>query len=296
MSADGSTSWRLTLAVPPDSVAFFEAALESLDAIVASAAEADPDGLIALDGYLDHEPEAGVLAARLAAAAAAAGCAPPDPTVEPLAARDWVVESQEAHAPLRSRRFWVHGGHVAAKPPAGLLPLRVEASQAFGTGRHETTLGCLLAMEALAKRRRPRRVLDMGCGSGILALAAARLWPAATVLGIDNDPVAVAVARRHAVLNGLSRRVVFVPAEGYRPAALRGRGRFDLVLANILARPLAAMAPDLQRALAPGGLALLSGLLVSQERQVSAPHEALGLRLVRRRRLSGWSVLTIRAC
>lgn len=295
MAAEGAATWRVALAVPADALPYVEAAFEALGGAVASAAEPDADGLIALECHLTAAPDEAMLAARLAAAAEAAGRPLPAPLVEPVAARDWVGESQAALAPLRSRRFWLHGSHDEAAAPAGLFPLLVEAGQAFGTGRHETTLGCLLAMERLAKRHRPRRVLDMGCGSGILGLAAARLWPAARVLGIDNDPVAVAVARRHAELNRLARRARFVCAEGYRPEALRGRGPFDLVLANILARPLAAMAPDLRRALAPGGLALLSGLLVSQERQVIAPHEALGLRLGRRDRLSDWSVLRLRA-
>ena len=288
------TSWRLAVAVPGAHVALFEAALDGLGGALVSAADPDAAGLLLLESYLSERPEAAAVAACLATAAAAAGCAPPEPVIEELAARDWVRESQEAQAPLQTARFWIHGSHHDASPPAGLTPLLVEASLAFGTGRHETTLGCLLAMEDLAKRSWPRVILDMGCGSGILGLAAAELWPVARVLGIDNDPVAILVARRHAGLNRLSQRATFVCAEGYRPAALRGRGGFDLVLANILARPLAAMARDLKRALAPGGLALLSGLLSTQERQVLAPHEALGLRLVRRQRLAEWSVLTLR--
>ena len=288
------TTWRLAVAVPAPHVALFEAALDSLGGALVSAADPDAAGQLLLESYLSERPDGAAVAGRLAAAAAAAGCAPPEPYIEALVARDWVQESQDAQAPLHTNRFWIHGSHYDGPPPAGLSPLLVEASLAFGTGRHETTLGCLLAMEDLVKRHRPRAILDMGCGSGILGLAAAELWPVARVLGIDNDPVAIAVARRHAGLNRLSRRVTFVCAEGYRPAALRGQGCFDLVLANILARPLAAMARDLKRALAPGGLAVLSGLLSSQERQVLAPHEALGLRLVRRQRLAEWAVLTLR--
>lgn len=293
--SEETATWRLALSVPPETLPLFEIALDGLGGVLSSAADPNESGLIALECYLEFEPDRSALTAMLADAAALAGGTAPDFTVECLEARDWVTESQQAQAPLRSRRFWIHGSHETALPPAGRLPLLVEASQAFGTGRHETTLGCLLAMERLATRCRPRRVLDMGCGSGILGLAAAKLWPSAAVLGVDNDPVAVAVARRHARLNRLSRSVGFVCAEGYRPVALRGRGPFDLVLANILARPLAAMAPQLQRHMVPGGLALLSGLLIAQERQVLAPHEALGMRLVRRQRLSDWSVLALRA-
>ena len=295
MSNEAVESWRLTLAVPAEAVGLFGLALETLGGALSNTAEPDESGNVAFECYLQAEPDAEAIDQLLAEAATAAGCSPPRPIVEPLAARDWVVESQRAHPPLRTDRLWIHGSHDGGVPPAGLMSLLVEASLAFGTGRHETTLGCLLAIEALAKYCRPRRVLDMGCGSGILALAAARLWPAARVLGIDNDPDAIAVARRHARLNRLTGRVGFLCAEGYRAEALRGRKPFDLVLANILARPLAVMAPALKRSLAPGGTAILSGLLVAQEKQVLAPHEALGLRLVRRRRLADWSVLSVRS-
>lgn len=295
MTEEAASSWRLALAVPAAAAPLFEVALEGLGGAVVREAEADEAGQIALTCFLSTEPDASSLAPLLAAVAEAAGCEPPVPRVERLPDRDWVSDSQAGLRPLRSRRFWIHGSHDAGPAPAGLFPLLVDAGQAFGTGRHETTLGCLLAMEALAKRSRPARILDMGCGSGILALAAARLWPSARVLGVDNDAVAVAVARRHARRNGLARRCRFICAEGYRPEALRGRGGFDLVLANILARPLAAMAPGLRRRLAPRGWALLSGLLVAQEAQVLAPHEALELRLVRRSRLAEWSVLWLRA-
>ena len=285
----------VSLDLPAAGLELFEAVLAPLGGALVSDAPTDSGRPLTLRLYLDEAPEPAALTALLAEAAAAAGIDPPPPRIERLAARDWVAESQAALPPIATARLWLHGRHVAGPPPAGRAPLLIEAAAAFGTGRHETTLGCLLALERLARRRRVRRLLDMGCGSGVLALAAARLWPAARVLGVDEDPRAVAVARGNARANGLGGRVRVVPGQGYRPAALRGWGAFDLVTANILARPLAAMAPGLRRALAPGGLAVLAGLLRTQERQVLAPHEALGLRLVRREVFGDWSVLVLRA-
>lgn len=300
LDRDGGGTWCVSLSVPAERLPLFEAALEGLGGALVSGEPATGMRPVLLQLYLDSEPDSDSLGALLVSAAEAAGVAPPTPSVERLPPRDWVAESQAALPPIRSRRFFVHGGHVAEAPPPGRWPLLIEAAAAFGTGRHETTWGCLSAMETLARGRRYRRVLDMGCGSGILALAAARLWPAARVLGVDNDAGAVAVARRNARANRLSARAGFLCNEGYRRGALRGlgispgRGAFDLVVANILARPLAAMAPDLRRALAPGGNAILAGLLTGQERQVMAPHEALGLSLVRRVTLGDWAILLLR--
>ena len=287
-------TWCVSLTVPASSQALFETVLEGLGGALSSGEPATGDHPIRLQLHLSEKPNTDLLADLLSTAAEAAGVDVPEARVEELDPRDWVAESQAALPPIRSRRLWIHGSHVTEPRPAGCRSLLIEAAAAFGTGRHETTLGCLLTLERLAQSRRPRRILDMGCGSGILALAASRLWPGSRILGIDNDPVAVAVARGNAEVNGLGRRVRFRSSDGYRAGGLRGEGGFELVIANILARPLAVMAPGLRKALAPGGAAVLAGLLSSQERQVMAPHEALGLRLARRITLGDWSILLLR--
>ena len=210
----------------------------------------------------------------------------------PLPVRDWVAESRAKLPAIRAGRFFLHGSHFRGHPPTGSLALLVEAGLAFGTGRHETTRGCLLALDALA-RGRIERPLDLGCGSGVLALAMARLW-GVPVLAADNDPAAVAVTRENAAKNGLAELVRAVRSEGYAAAMLRRRAPFDLVTANILADPLVQMAPDLARHLAPGGRAILSGFFVAQERALIAAHRQAGLRLERRWRLGEWSVLQFR--
>jgi ribosomal protein L11 methyltransferase len=218
------------------------------------------------------------------------GLGPAEVTAVP--ARDWVAESQRGLAPFRAGRFQIRGSHVGGDPPRGATPLLVDAGMAFGTGRHETTRGCLLALDRLARQRDFARPLDLGCGSGILAIAMAKLW-AGPVLAIDNDPQAVAVARDNAAINGVAERVTVVLGGGYGTAAARRAAPFDLVTANILARPLRRLAPGLARSLAPGGRAILSGLLDEQADWVMAAHRPLGLGLIERRSLAGWAVLVV---
>jgi ribosomal protein L11 methyltransferase len=217
-----------------------------------------------------------------------------DWSLEDVPQRDWVAESQRLLPEFRAGRFFIHGSHFMGAAPPGAWALEIDAGAAFGTGRHETTLGCLIALDRLSRRARFGRVLDMGCGTGILALAAARAG-ARSVLAVDNDPVAVRVARENATLNGLGRRLRLLPGDGYRRLPLaRAQRRFDLVLANILSRPLQQMAPDLKRVLRPGGRAVLSGLLVRQEAEVLAAHRAQGLVLERRLSRGDWPVLQLK--
>ena len=285
------SGWRIDLTVPEAAQAAFEAALEAGGAL--SIGLPDGDGLVPLQVYLQAPPDAAALNASLAAAAEAAGPAVPEVRIAALADTDWVAESQSNLPAICAGRFYLHGSHVTAPPPPGAIPLLIDANVAFGTGRHETTRGCLLAMEGLAKAGfRPRRLLDLGCGSGILALGMARLWRR-PVLAADNDPAAVAVARVNARINRAGGQVRTLVSEGYRHRLLRRSGPFDLIVANILAEPLAAMAAELRAHLAPGGRAILSGLLTTQERLVLNPHLALRLRLARRLRLAEWSTLIL---
>ncbi len=278
--------------MPRAALPLFEAALAGLGGAVVTGGS-DARGQVPIDVYLTGEPDRAALAARLGAAAAASGEVPPAVDCRPLPNLDWVAESQKALPALRVGRFWVHGSHVRAPAPAGTLPLRIDATTAFGTGRHESTQGCLLALQDLARRLRPRRALDMGCGSGILAIAMAGLWPI-RVTAVDNDSESLVRTRVHAAMNHVDKRLRVVLSDGYRNLAVARGGPYDLIVANILARPLAAMAPDLRRHMAPGGRALLAGLLVPQERQVLARHRSLGLALTGRIVLGKWVTLVLR--
>ena len=206
----------------------------------------------------------------------------------PVAERDWLAENRRAFPPQRIGRFFVHGSHWRDKPPPGALAVEIDAATAFGTGEHPTTRGCLMAFDRLARRRRFRRPRDIGAGSGILAIAAAKVLRR-KVLASDVDPGSVTVARHHARRNGVADRVQVVCA----PGAGSSRGH-DLVFANILARPLMRMARDLARAVAPGGVVILSGLLRRQEAGVLAAYRARHLRLTSRIVIDGWSTLVLR--
>lgn len=230
---------------------------------------------------------------RLRLAAAAAGGRLLRIAEERLLDRDWLAENRRAFPPLRIGRFFVHGSHWRGRAPVGAIAIEIDAATAFGTGEHPSTRGCLLALDDLARRRRFQRPLDIGTGSGILAIAAAERLRR-RVLASDVDCAAVRVATHHVRRNGLAGRVRVVRAPGYRSRALRG-ARYDLIFANILARPLALMARDLGRAITPGGVAVLAGLLKRQEALVVAAHRAQGLALERRLVIEGWSTLILRS-
>ena len=210
---------------------------------------------------------------------------------------DWVAESQKALPPIVAGRFRIRGSHVTEPAPPGAFDLLIEANAAFGTGRHETTRGCLLALQDIARRRPPGRpvtpILDMGCGSGVLAMAAAKLWPC-RVLGVDNDAPSILVARENVKANGVADAVSLICADGFRDARVKRCGPYELILANILAEPLCRMAQDVASHLTRGGTVILSGLLTTQERQVEARYRAAGLALVRRYRLAEWSTLVLK--
>jgi len=265
-------------------LAAIETALEAF-AVAQSRFEAEGGKAWQWEALCERRPD------RRAVQAALAGVGAPPASFDYVAARDWVAESQRRQPPIRAGRFFVHGSHHKDRPPRGSMALLIDAGVAFGTGRHETTRGCLLVLDGLARAgRKVGRPLDLGCGSGILALAMAKLWPV-PVLAADNDPQAVAVARENAVVNGVDGLVRAVRSHGFAATALKRAAPFDLIVANILARPLCRLAPGFARHLAPGGLAVLSGLLVEQEDMVIAAQARQGLRLRRRQRDGDWSVL-----
>lgn len=248
----------------------------------------DGSGLWEVGAYFETAPDE----VALALLAAASGARPF--TVSELPEHDWVAHVRRELHPIRAGRFFVHGSHDAGSVPEGVEPLLVEASMAFGTGHHGTTLGCLLAIEDLAGSA-PGRVLDLGCGTAVLAMAAARLWPGADVHASDIDTVAIEVAEANLAANGLAGRVTCHVAAGFDSPGLRAAAPFDLILANILKGPLIALAPDIAGATAGGGVVVLSGLLVTQAEEVIAAYEACGLTPAGRRDIGDWATLSFRA-
>jgi ribosomal protein L11 methyltransferase len=233
-----------------------------------------------------------VLISALSVVAASKKNKVPPLEIERVPGMDWVLANLRDFPPIAAGRFFVHGSHWRGQPPVASLSIEIDAGTAFGSGEHDTTRGCLLALDLLARRRRRVRVLDVGSGSGILGIAAAKVW-ASRVVCTDIDPGAVRVLAANAANNRVRAHVTARVSDGYRHPDVGRRGPYDLIFANILARPLCRLAPDLAANLAPNGLAVLSGLLERQERRVMASHEHQGLRLKRRILVDGWATLII---
>ena len=286
--------WRLSLvttgpAMPELPEAIEDAALSVSLFEIEDEATADALGW-RVDILFRAPPDAAAVARELVAA----GFSVEQAEVQRVAPEEWARATELKLAPVTAGRFVVHGSHARDGLPAGAVAIEIDAGLAFGSGEHATTRACLMSIDRLARRQRFRRVLDVGCGSGVLAIAAAKCWPA-RVLAVDNDPIAVRVARDNARLNGVARYVRVEQAEGYAHSAIARLRPVDLVLANILADPLIELAPDLARHLAPGGHAVLSGLLDRQAEAVVAAHRRHGLRLVDRAGHGPWVALVLAA-
>jgi ribosomal protein L11 methyltransferase len=208
-------------------------------------------------------------------------------------ARDWVKASLEDLVPVPAGRFVVHGAHDRERVPQNKLAVEIEAALAFGTGHHGTTRGCLLLLDHVLKAYQPRRVLDLGTGTGVLGIAAAKALKIG-VLASDIDAPSVRVARENARLNETGNFVQVIRATGFSAPEFSQRGSFDLVLANILANPLRQLATPMARHLAPGALVILSGLLTHQAPSVIAAYRARGLVPLTHLRIEGWSSLLLR--
>ena len=209
--------------------------------------------------------------------------------LEPI---DWVRQVQKDFPPFKLGPFYVYGSHAKDTVPDHALPLLIEAAAAFGTGEHETTACCLLALAKEKQTRAAKRVLDMGCGTAILAIGAARLWKDADITACDNDAVAVEVSQENLAANRVRGRAF--RSDGYLDHRVGRDGQYDVIVANILARPLMRLARDAVKHLAPGGTLILSGLLVRQEPMVLSAHRAQGLYLHGRLRRGRWSALVLK--
>ena len=256
----------------------------------------DGSGLYEVAVHFEDRPDAIVLDLLAAVAGARPFALSEVPDV------DWVAHVRRELHPVDAGRFFVHGAHDAEKVPPGRLPLLIEAAMAFGTGHHATTLGCLLALDRLLGDDgaggclAPCRVADIGCGTAVLAMAAARAWGAALpqpVLASDNDPVAVDVAAANVAANGLDGLVSGALAEGFDNPVIARLAPFDLIFANILKGPLIALAPAMAANLAPGGRVILSGLLTTQADEIMGHYIALGINPRHHDRIGDWSILTM---
>jgi len=273
------------------------AILDSPPTLMTSEADPSRPEQWRLDAYFDAKPctkDVELLHSLVPSAAEAA------PEIEQLDAQDWTTLSQEGLEPIRAGRFFVHTPLHRAAAPDDAIVLEIDAGRAFGTGHHETTTGCLVALDALKRNGAQfANILDLGTGTGLLAFAAHRLWPAARLIASDIDPVAVEVSEENARINripsGRARgQIELVVASGLRHGRLRVRAPYDLILANILAGPLIELAPAVAGAMAPGGTLILAGLLDHQATAVAAAYRRQGLMPVTSIDRGDWPTLVMR--
>lgn len=290
-AAATASLWRVAVVVPGHAIPAFEDALAG-DAVAVSSIELGDGSLWRIEFLFAAPPERAAIERALARAAESMAIALPPFELAALPEQDWVRLALKQHPPVHAGRFHVRGSHSSLPPPAGALALVIDAGIAFGTGIHESTRGCLLALDRLARARRFRRPLDVGCGTGILAMAMALAWRV-RVRAVDIDPVAVAVARENARRNGLGTLVRTGVSDGARARLVRAGAPYDLITANILARPLVGLATAFAAGTAPGGVIVLSGMLARQEAQVRAAYRARGFRLRGRVVLGDWPTLIV---
>lgn len=280
------TSWKLTLPctrAEAESIGEDITPLALLDPLpVLMTSEPDPkrpDEWL-LEVFFDEKPDSPTIESLRELLPSAAGARP---KVERVPDEDWVALSQRGLEPIHAGRFFVHTPVHRGEAPAGAFAFEIDAGRAFGTGHHETTTGCLLALDRLSRDGAVfSNLLDLGTGTGLLAFAAMRLWPAARAAASDIDPIAVEVARANAAANGIPlgrarMQLELIAAPGLRHMRLRTRAPYDLIIANILAGPLIELAPAVAGALAPGGTLILAGLLDHQAPEVLTAYRRQGL-------------------
>lgn len=243
-----------------------------------------------VDAYYEDMPDRATIAEVIEGALTGSSRAL---TLEEVPDENWVAVSQAGLPPVAAGRFVIHGSHDRAIGRLRRNAIEIDAGEAFGTAHHATTLGCLHAIDRLTRQRRFRRILDLGCGSGVLAIAAARVLPDAVVTASDFDPEAVRVASENVRKNALSGRIQVVTSLGLAHPLLRRRAPYDLLIANILAEPLIALAPRLAGVVPPRGIIVLSGILQSQGAAVLAAYRASGFARIQVDRLNGWVILTL---
>jgi ribosomal protein L11 methyltransferase len=294
-------SWLISLPctrVEAEAVSSGGSALDALtEPPVVVTREIDEDaGLWQLDAYVDDKPDADLLAMIQALVPSAKG---QKPTVEEIVEQDWVTLSQQGLEPVQAGRFFVHTSSYADRVPPGSTAFLIDASQAFGTGGHDTTAGCLAMLDRLKRKGiAPRNIADIGTGTGLLAFAAMALWPSARTIASDIDPASIFVTRDNAAINGvpLGRSgggLSLAVAPGTNHPAIRHRAPYDLLIANILAGPLITLAPDIAVATAPGGHIILAGLIARQMEPVLAAYHAQGFRLAARDGSAEWPCLLL---
>jgi ribosomal protein L11 methyltransferase len=293
--AQSKVYWKVKFIIPAAAAGTADNSFDDIALAVSGFETDEENGIWTFELLFGDVPDMTEIKQRLMVLSMLHDVPTPEAVMEKVEQQDWLSQVARNFPPLTIGRFYIHGSHVEEPPPHGSIPIQVDAGAAFGSGEHGTTRCCLEALDWLAKSRSFRNILDMGCGSGVLAIAAAKLWKT-DVLAVDIDPVAVRVTKDNVRDNREQVWVEAAVSDGYTSERLKrgGRGgRYDLIISNILARPLVKFAPDLYNHLLPGGVAVLSGLLTSQETMVLSAHLMQGLKLKKRFTHNEWCTLVL---
>ncbi|MBP5534746.1 MAG: 50S ribosomal protein L11 methyltransferase [Alphaproteobacteria bacterium] len=288
------TQYQTVITIPEKAVPFFEKALDPYAvALMASLIEKGEDkNKWKMEAIFDGKPDENVLDVTMAIAAMSAEIDEPEWDLLPVPKKNWLRENLLDFPPLELGKYYIYGSHIEnPRIPKGMVALQIDAATAFGSGEHATTQGCLQAFEDVLKTTKPKRVLDMGCGSGILSMAAAKvLGKDVKIDAVDIDPESVRVTKENIKINGVEKNIKVFQSEGYANVT----DQYDLIFANILARPLMEMAPDLYKHLNAGGMAILSGFLNGQKSWVLRAHAKAGLEFVRVYKIKEWSTAIVK--
>ena len=287
------TLYQLDLIVPQKAIDCFEQALDEYASAVSMSLieEGENKNKWQVSAIFEETPDESLLGTAITLAATAMNMEEPEWKITPLADKNWLKESLANFPPLDLGRFYVYGSHIEnPNIPAGKIPLKIDAATAFGSGKHATTQGCLQAFEDVLKTNKIETILDMGCGSGILAMAAAKVLPEASIDAADIDPESVRVCKENIVENNVANTINVFQSNGYEKITKT----YDLIFANILARPLIEMADDLYKHLNKGGIAILSGFLTHQKSWVVKEHEKRGLSFEKAYKVKEWSTAIVK--
>ena len=289
------TVWKLEVTVPERARLAFEMALQEAlgEETPVASTELRENVDWRVEAYIEGMPDRGLLAKVIGAVAGAMHIAPPPVTLTELEDKDWVAENKRSFLPFSVGRFFIYPSFHKGGVPRGQTGILIDPGMAFGTGTHPTTRGCLQAIDEIGRAGQPESAIDVGCGSGILAIALTGI-ARRRVLACDNDPVAVQVTEDNARINGVDGRVIAVQSEGLDNDVIRRRAPFNVVVANILAQPLIELAPQIAGALANGGQVVLSGLLGTQAAAVTAAYRAQGMSLQKRYDSGDWTTLLMK--
>ena len=288
-----SDVWQVSMNISAEhAFIFFEILEPFLDST--SIFELEVTRMWELNGFVNESPARKDIEEAIASLSLQLKISKPKIKFELVPEIDWVAKNRESFPIIRYGRFIIHGSHDRFLVPKHSFKIEIEAGRAFGSGTHGTTEGCLRALSFLKRFVAPKRILDMGCGSGILSIASARLWPRSKVVALDLDPDAVLTTRENIKLNQVKRQIDCDRSNGYPKKSPNRKTKFDIIVANILAGPLFDMAYDSSRWVNKGGFVILSGLLIHQERYVLAAFRSCGLKLFKRQHISGWSTIILR--